>query len=395
MVRYGLLVFTLLWSLFSAVAVGSEPPIKIGLLAPLTGAWETDGQTVANAVQLAVDEINASGGVLGRTIAFLVEDSESDLAAGLDAAHRLIDEPIVAALATYGTAVTDPVAKALDGAGILSIAWGASAVYLTEDFGLKRFFRTNARDDVQGVYFVNFVAQQLEASRIALLHDGSAYAKGLAEAARLAASRVPQLQVVHVEEIQPGPRATVDPWDDASLAPLREALERVKAAEPEALFYAGYSPEAAQLARLAKETGLEARFIGGDASINEDFLDRVAPEISEGLIIIQQVLPKDLAHAEAIPFLEAYRDRYGSLPRTPWAFHAADALRVIVKAIEATGSTDSDMLASHLRTMEPIAGITGPISFDQAGDRANGYELFRAYVVRGGELVLYSGDSGK
>ncbi len=216
----------------------------------------------------------------------------------------------------------------------------------------------------------------------------------MADAAHLAASHVPQIQIVHVGEIQPGPAATVEPWDDASSAPLREALERVKAANPEVLFFTGYAPEAAQLARLADEIGLDALIVGGDATLNEAFLDRVAPEISEGFIIIQQVLPKDLAHTQAIPFLKAYSDRYGSLPQTPWALYAVDALRVTVQAIEATGSTDSNVLASHLRTMDPFPGITGPISFDHAGDRTNGYDLFRAYVVRGGELVLYSATSG-
>ncbi len=171
MVRYGLLVLTLLWSLLSASAIGSEPPIKIGLLTPLTGAWETDGQSAADALKLAVDEINASGGVLGRSLSLLVEDSQSDAVAGPIAAGRLIDEGVVAALSTYGTAVTDPVAKMFDDAAILNIAWGASAVYLTEELGLERFFRTNASDDAQGAYFVDFVARQLQASRIALLHD--------------------------------------------------------------------------------------------------------------------------------------------------------------------------------------------------------------------------------
>ncbi len=392
--RYRLLVFTLLWTLIAATAAGSQAPITIGLLTPLTGAWESDGRSAAQAVQLAVDEINASGGVLGRPLELLVEDSESDVSAGAAAARRLADAGAVAALATYGTAVADPAARILDSAGILNISWGASAVYLTEDLGLERFFRINVRDDVHSVFFVHFATETLGASKIALMHDGTAYAHGLAEEVSLAAKKSPQAQIVLVEQIPSGSLATTDKWDEEYLAPLREALLRVKAADPEVLFYTGYAPEAAQLVRLAREIGLEARFVAGNAAINDSFLDHVPHEISEGLIVSQQVLPNDLDHPESSPFVQAYLDRYGSLPRTPYAFYAADALKVIAAAIQTTGSTDSSVLAKHLRSMEAFPGVTGAVSFDDTGDRINGHDLYRGYVVRGGELVLYVGDEG-
>jgi len=402
--RSCLLVFTLIWTLIgataataaasatAATAAGSQAPIAIGLLTPLTGAWETDGQSAVRAVLLAADEINTAGGVLGRPLALLVEDSESDVAAGAAAARKIADAGVVAALATYGTAVADPAARILDSAGILNISWGASAVYLTEDLGLRRFFRINVRDDVHSAFFVRFVTETLGATRIALIHDGTAYAHGLADAISLAAEQTPNAQIVHVEQIAPGPAKT-EAWDEAHLAPLREALVRVKAADPEVLFYTGYAPEAAQLARLAREIELEAQFILGNAAVNDAFLDQVPQELSEGLIISQQVLPSDLDYPESEPFVQAYLHRYGSLPRTPYAFYAADALRVIAAAIAATGSTDSSVLAEYLRSMEPFPGVTGPVSFDEVGDRVNGIDLYRAYVVRGGELVLYLGDS--
>jgi len=94
----------------------------------------------------------------------------------------------------------------------------------------------------------------------------------------------------------------------------------------------------------------------------------------------QEPMPTDLEYPESKAFIEEYVRRHGAPPSSPWPVYAADALKVIAAAIEATGSTDSKVLADYIRKdMKDLPGITGPISFDDAGDREGA--IYLAYEV--------------
>lgn len=166
-------------------------------------------------------------------------------------------------------------------------------------------------------------------------------------------------------------------------------LSRMRPSEPEAIYFTGYYPEAGLVLRQARNLGIDALFIGGNAAINDEFIAIAGAATAAGSIVTQEPLPVDLPYPEAQDFLATYRDRHGEAPSTPWPVYAADALLAIAAAIEGTGSTNSQELAAYLRSdLEDLPGFTGPIAFDENGDRMGA--MYLAYVVtEDGELTAF------
>lgn len=359
-------------ALILAVGLGSsvlaaKEPIRIGLQAPITGQWAYEGEMARNCVQIVADEINAKGGVIGRPIEIVPGDDQCTPKQSALVAQRMLSDKVVAVIGTYGSSVTDPASAIYEEAGLLNIAYGATAERLTTQ-GRKYFFRTCFRDDRQGAFFAAFVNDTLKLKRVAILHDNTTFAKGLAEAARRPLEQAKKAEIVFYDAVTPGER---------DFTPV---LSRMLTTKPEVLYYTGYFPEAGLIIRQMKELGSKALFVGGNAAINDEFISIAGLNVAKGALMTQEPMPTDLRYPEAKVFLDEYVRRHKTAPSSPWPVYAADALKVIAAAIEATKSTDSKVLIDYIRDkMEDLPGITGPMSFDEAGDREGA--IYLAYEV--------------
>ncbi|RMG91314.1 MAG: branched-chain amino acid ABC transporter substrate-binding protein, partial [Candidatus Dadabacteria bacterium] len=231
--------------------------VKIGLMAPLTGAWASEGQEMKQIVELLAEELNAKGGVNGQTVEVVVEDDGGDPRTASLAAQRLSTQGVVAVIGTYGSSVTEASQGIYDEAEILQVANGSTAVRLTEK-GLKLFFRTCPRDDEQGRVAAQTI-QKLGFKKVAVLHDNTSYAKGLAEEAKGLLEKA-GVEIAFFDALTPGEQ------DYTTI------LTKLRAAGPEAVFFTGYYPEAGLLLRQKKEMGWDVPFIGGDATNNPDLV---------------------------------------------------------------------------------------------------------------------------
>ena len=357
------LMLGLVLSLSSA---GMAQPIRIGLQGPITGAWALEGEMAVNSVQVVADQINARGGVLGRPVEIVIGDDQGEPRQSALTAQRMIAENVVAVMSSYGSSITEAAQLIYEDAGLLNIAYGATAESLTQH-GHRYFFRTSFRDDRQGDFFAELVSTRLNMRRVAIIHDNSTFARGLAEAARRSLAGVPGVQVVFYDAITAGERD------------FTATISRMRTTNPEVVYFTAYYPEAGLFLRQMRDAGVDALFIGGNAAINAEFVEIAGVDVAAGSLVTQEPLPTDLPYPEAAEFLAQYVARHGAPPSTPWPVYAADALNVIVAAIEATGSTDSTVLANYLRTGLQIDGITGPISFEASGDRAGA--IYKAYGV--------------
>lgn len=175
-------ILTILVALFVFAAQASAEDIKIGLMCPLTGKWASEGQDMKNIVSLLVDETNARGGIDGKKVELLVEDDAGDPRTAALAAQKLASAEVAAVVGTYGSAVTEASQNIFDESGIVQIGTGSTSVRLTEK-RLPLFFRTSPRDDDQGKAAAKAIAKG-NYKAVALLHDNSSYARGLAEETR-------------------------------------------------------------------------------------------------------------------------------------------------------------------------------------------------------------------
>jgi branched-chain amino acid transport system substrate-binding protein len=366
------LFLALVLCLMAGTAVAADT-VKIGLMAPLTGAWASEGQDMQQIVELLADEINMAGGINGQKIEIVTEDDGGDPRTAALAAQRLSTQGLVAVIGTYGSAVTEASQGIYDEAGLIQVANGSTAIRLSEK-GLKYFMRTCPRDDEQGLVAYK-VLKSGGYKSIAILHDNSSYAKGLADEAKALLEK-DGANIVFYEALTPKE-------NDYSAI-----LTKMKAANPDVVFFTGYYGEAGLLLRQKMEMNWNVPFLGGDATNNPDLVKIAGKEAAAGFMFLSPPVPQDLDSPEAKAFMAAYQKKYNAEPGSVWAVLSGDGLRVVAEAIKATGSMEQDKLVAYLKNdLKEFPGLTGQISFDEKGDRVG--DLYRVYKVDAeGKFIL-------
>ncbi|MCE5242404.1 MAG: branched-chain amino acid ABC transporter substrate-binding protein [Desulfobacteraceae bacterium] len=365
------LLFCALALLLSSATAGAADTVKIGLMGPMTGSWASEGQEMKQVLDLLAEELNAKSGLLGKKVEVITEDDGGDPRTSALAAQRLQTQGIVAVVGTYGSAVTEASQNIYDEAKIVQVANGSTAIRLTEK-GLKYFFRTCPRDDEQAKVAVSAI-EKLKVKKVAILHDNTTYAKGLADETK---GLLKGVEVVFFDALTPGER------DYTAI------LTKLKAKQPDAVFFTGYYPEAGLLLRQKKEMNWDVPFMGGDATNNPDLVKIAGKDAAAGFYFLSAPLPKDLPSEEAKAFLTAFTKKYNSAPSSIYSVLAGDGFRVVAQAIEQTKSADSNKIADYLHTgLKDFPGLTGKISFNAKGDRVG--EVYKVYKVDpAGQFVL-------
>jgi len=163
-----------------APAAQQSSTIKIGLEAPLTGDYAYEGKGMQNSVQLLVDQTNAAGGINGQQVQLLVEDDKGDPKEASLVADRMVSNGVKAVVGAYNSGATAPASAIYNKAGILQITPSSTRVDLSAQ-GYQRFFRVCYLDNMQAPFAARLMKEVLGNTKIAILHDNSTYAQGLAE----------------------------------------------------------------------------------------------------------------------------------------------------------------------------------------------------------------------
>jgi branched-chain amino acid transport system substrate-binding protein len=356
---------------YAADPAGLKGPVKLGLMAPITGSYASEGQEMKQVLDLLAEELNAKGGIQGQKVEVITQDDGSEAKTSALAAQRLVTQGIVAVVGTYGSSVTEASQSIYNESKILQIANGSTAVRLTEK-GLKYFFRTCPRDDEQGKVAA-LTIKKLGVKKLAILHDNSTYAKGLADETK---TLLKDVEVVFYDALTPKEQ------DYTTI------LTKLKAAQPDFVFFTGYYGEAGLLLKQKKDMGWNVPFMGGDATNNPDLVKIAGKEAAAGFYFLTPPLPKDLPNEEAKAFVASFTKKYGTPPNSIYSLLAGDGFRVLAQAIDQAKSADPDQLNDYLKkSLKDYPGLTGKISFNEKGDRVG--EVYRVYKVSAeGQFVL-------
>jgi branched-chain amino acid transport system substrate-binding protein len=358
-----LALFGFLALIFGGQAIAAEI-VRIGVMAPTTGAWATEGQDMVKVVDILAQRINAKGGIKGTLVQLEIGDDGGTPKTAALAAQRLITSGVVAVVGTYGSAVTEAAQDIYDEAGVVQVATGSTSIRLTEK-GLKRFFRTCPRDDEQGRVLAE-KAKSLGFVKPAIVHDNTSYAKGLADETREVLKKL-GITEVYFDAINPGERD------------FAVALSKIRAAGPDVVIFTGYYPEAAMILRQKKDLGWNIPIIGGDATNNQTLVEIAGAEAAAGYYFVSPPGPLDMKGAGAEEFFKEYQAKHKNLPSSVWAVLAGDAFNVIAKAIEEIGTNPANIADYLHKGLKGYEGFSGAISFNDKGDRIG--EVYRLYQV--------------
>lgn len=355
----------------AALGVGAQgATIKIGVPVPLSGGNAKMGDDIAKAATLAAEEWNAKGGILGKKLEIVSFDDACDAQASVTAAHKLIDAGVVAVAGGYCSSAAIPASAVYHDASVAFVADASSNPKLT-DQGFENVFRVIGRDDQQGPYAAGFMTKTLQAKRIAIIHDNTVYAKGLADATKAALEGMSGAQIVFFDAVTPGEKD------------FSAVLTKVKSLNPEATYYTGYYPEGGLVAKQFKDLGVSGKFLAGDANNDPTFISE-AGNASEGVFVTSTPLPQDQSTATA--FIDRYKKRWNQDPG-PYSALEYDAVNVVIDAIRRVKVTDRATIIKAIAATKDYKGATGTINFNKKGDRAS--VLYITYIIKNGKFVPY------
>ncbi|WP_197904764.1 branched-chain amino acid ABC transporter substrate-binding protein [Desulfosarcina alkanivorans] len=366
--------------LFTTGVSAAEKPIVIGIQAPITGPWAFEGQMAVQSCQVAAELINKKGGLLGGRMVEIREfdDSGTPKDGALAAMKIVSQKDIVGVVSTYGSPTVEASSNIFEKRKMINIAYGATFVGLSKK-NRNYFFRTCGRDDAQGIFFAKFMPEKFGVKRIAIVHNNTTFAIGVAEETKKALK--PMLDSGAVELVF---YDAVNP-EDKDFTPV---LTQMRETRPDVFYYTGHYPEGALIARQAKKIGINCIFVGSNAVINNDFVKIAGVDVAKGWMMTQEPMPSELPYKESKEFLAAYEQKYGEIPSSPWPIYAADGVNILAAAVEKTGSTEPGVLADYLHNdANGVPGVTGPIGFTAQGDR-EGVPYLMYVVNEKGAFVL-------
>ena len=360
----------------AVVAPDSDGVITLGLQGPMTGEYRDEGVGFRNAMTLLVDQTNAAGGINGRQVQLVIEDDKGDAQEAALAAERLVARKVTAVIGAWNSGATEPASAVYDRAGILHITPSSSATRLTTK-RYQNFFRLCFLDDRQGLFAATFIAKELGHKNVAILHDNSTFALGLADWAKRYLEQQ-GANVLFYDAINP------------TATDFGPTLTTLKAANPQSIYFTGYYPQGGLLIKQAAALGLKTQWIGGNGMNSDELVTIAGLSLAKGVLVTSEPLPSDLDSPEAKQFMADYTAKYGQAPSSVWTVMAADSYRVMKYAMEQTKSTETKVLAAWLhKSLKDYPGITGTIlGFDEKGDRLG--TIHRAYVIDDqGRFVAY------
>jgi branched-chain amino acid transport system substrate-binding protein len=326
--------------------------IYIGEFASLTGPTASFGTGSHNGTLMALEEINANGGVLGKQIVLITEDNQSRAGESSLVVEKLISrDKVIAIIGEVASSRSLEAAPVCQEHSIPMITPSSTnpAVTQTGDY----VFRTCFIDPFQGIVMGKFALDSLKAKRIAVLTDvRQDYSVGLA-----------QFFIRYVQEN--GGTIVSDQKYSSGDKDFRAQLTAIKNTNPDVIFIPGYYTEIGLIARQARDLGIQVPLLGGDGWDGNTLL-----EIG-GSALENTYYSNHFSHEDQDPqiqnFVTRYKEKYGT-PPDAFAALGYDALKILVAAIERAGTTESKALRDAIASTNGYQGVTGLITLNEHRD---------------------------
>ncbi|MBQ0984646.1 branched-chain amino acid ABC transporter substrate-binding protein [Streptomyces sp. F63] len=346
----------------------SSGPIKLGMLTPLTGSSAAIGPYMKDGAQLAVDEINAKGGVDGRKLSLTVEDEACDPKTAAAGAAKLVSAGIDISVGGYCSSATLPTLSIFGKAHIPMLIPAANSADLVSQ-KQENVFLLNGT----GIQQAEAAAQFIEAAGskgVALVDDNTSYSTDITKRTEedLKKSGV---EVVNHQSVTAGE------------SDYSGAINAVLDSRADFVYWTGYYQEGGLLIKQLKAAGYQGEIMVADGSVDAKLIQIAGRENAQGVFATMTQTPQTIPGGEA--WVATYRKKFGSEPG-PYSTQAYDAVRVAAEAVRKAGSTDGRAVTSALEQIDGLKIFSGPLKFTaQHTLSAGGFDIL---VVRDDNFVL-------
>lgn len=345
-------------------AAAARGDIVIGVVWP----WDGHKGSLWQGVELAAEEINGQGGVLGRRLRLVKENDEASLAKGRLIAQQFSENlDMVAVIGHLNSYIALPASSMYQSAGLLYLTPGASDYQINLQ-GNSLVFRSSPSNRSLGQRMAEFMAAR-GYRRVAIAYVKDKTSQGMANYFE---QRARELGLVIADRRS----YAISAEDFAQLAYTWKDLYQF-----DAIFLAGNMPVAGQLIRTLRANGVSVPIVGGDGMDTPQLLQLGAP--AEG-VVVPEIYDADTGRAEVHRFETLFRNKYGHAPDT-FSAQGYDALQLVVQAMRQAQSSVPEAVARALHATRRWQGVTGDVSFDVLGDMPE--RRVGQKVVRDGRFV--------
>lgn len=358
----------------STEALSDVEPIYIGVSGPLTGPNARYGEQWIKGFDLALEEINGAGGVHGRPLAYIFEDSQSDPKQSVVVAQKFVADPhIIVELGDFASPASMAASPIYQRGGLVQFGFTNSHPDFTKGGG--EYTWSNSVTQAQAApALAEYTVIDLGLDRLAVFYLNTDWGKSTYE---LYARRAEELgaMIVAAEAYLPEEKD------------FRSALTRARDANPNGLVLISYQADGALIAQQVKQAGLDVPIVGAGSLQSPDFL-KLGGDAVEGVYIQGQFLPSDpRPHVKNV--VDRYVAKYNETPDF-FAIHAYDTMKLIAQAIELGGPTREGVLKGLYQLKDVPSVIYGKANFDPETRRVVNPQFVNLQVVNG-EFVLWDG----
>jgi branched-chain amino acid transport system substrate-binding protein len=364
--------FTLRLTVAAAIAAAcgaaaAQDVVKIGHVAPLSGAQAHYGKDNENGVRMAIEDLNAQGvTIAGKKVKLEIqaEDDAADPKQGTAAAQKLCDAKVAGVVGHLNSGTTIPASKVYNDCGIPHVTGAATNPNLTKP-AYNTTYRIIANDNALGAALALYAADKLKLKKVAIIDDRTAYGQGVAEVfKKTAAAKGMQI----VDEQFTNDKAT----DFMSI------LTAIKAKNPDAVFFGGMDPQAGPMLRQMEQLGMDkVKYFGGDGICTAEIAKLSAGAKTLGNVVCAE----GGSSIEKMPGGKAWKDRYDKKYPNQFQVYSPytyDATFVLVDAMKRAGSTDPKKYIPFLQKAN-YKGVTANIAFEANGEMKNAATTLYTY----------------
>lgn len=353
-----------------ATVVGSaaaHADITIATAGPMTGQYASFGAQMKAGAEQAVADLNAKGGVLGQKLVLEIGDDACDPKQAVAVANQMVNKGIALMAGHFCSGSSIPASQVYTEENIVQISPASTNPKLTEEGG-ENVFRTCGRDDQQGQVAGAFLADKFKDRNIAIIHDKTAYGKGLADETKKNLNAAGKQEAMY-EAYTAGEK------DYSAL------VSKLKQANIDVLYVGGYHTEAGLIVRQMREQGMKTILVSGDALVTDEYW-AITGDAGEGTLMTFSPDPRK--NPAAAPVVTAFRAK--GIEPEGYVLYTYAAIQAWAQAAGKAGTTDSDAVIKALNSGQ-FDTVLGKIGFDGKGDvTAPGYVF---YVWKDGKYDYY------
>ena len=341
-------ILSIIASIFLLGSITAKADVVVASAGPMSGQYASFGAQLKAGAEMWLKDTNAKGGILGEKVKLVIGDDACDPKQAVAVANKFAGQGVTYVAGHFCSGSSIPASKVYTEEGIIQVSPASTNPALT-DKGGPNVFRVCGRDDQQGEVAGAFLAKEYSGKKVAIIHDKTAYGKGLADATKKNMNKGGLKETMY-EAITAGEK------DYSAL------VSKLKSNGIEAVYLGGYHTEGGLIVRQMRDQGMKTKLISGDALVTAEYW-QITGDAGEGTLMTFSPDPRN--NPEAAPLVKKFKA--AGIEPEGYVLYSYAALQVFEQAATQAGSLDRKKVLKAMKKGK-FNTVLGTLSFDKKGD---------------------------